>query len=639
MPSTIERLDSGKFERLARVFSKNWGVRVLLEGLTPCATNDGRIFLPVNSDNLSYADQQVIEGVLDHEVSHVREEVEAKARKSRGLQRITPLEQAGECKDNIEKLFWNCYEDNRIERNARSRWPGVADNLRRMSRHYVDLQKKAFEAQEPVNSWQLVATILAHGSDGDKLEWLPDDLDGLLELLRPDLELADQTKDAEQCYRLALWTIEKVRDLMPDEPPPPLPSPGDEPEKSESGGEGSEEGEKPSGSSEQPEKSDDDGGGGSGSDGDDDDGESPSGDDEGEDGPEQEPGDSGSTAPGRREDDEPEDESWMRSFREGLKQEPGIEDPMDPIKGKVEDAAEEDATYNRRWAPHPQAVKRDRWRVPDAGSANTYHNLSSIVRPQVAVMRSKLRVRLQTLAEDRIEADRESGAVDVASLYSLRLGNKRIFNEQVPGVRLDTAVSILVDQSASMGERGKYLRAREAAVAISETLHSIVTPFEVIGWTNTHGNRVPDESPYTRHLPFSYYVYKAFAENYLPVRTRLCGLGYHQENVDGEAVLAVARRLAVRPEDRKILIVLSDGKPLGGEEFYHLVQWHLGQVIRRVARAGIEIYGVGICSHSVKHYYTPANGSDYVIVNRVDELAVQLVRLLSGRLMAKRAAA
>ncbi len=624
MPTTIERLDSGKFERLARVFSKNWGVRVLLEGLTPCATNDGRIFLPVNSDDLSHADQQVIEGVLDHEVSHIREEVEAKARKARGEQRITPLEQAGECKDTIEKLIWNCYEDNRIERNARARWPGIADNLRRMARHYVERQQKAFEAQEPVNSWELVGTILAHGSDGDRLEWLPDEMDELLELLRPDLELANQTKDAEECYRLGLWTIEKVRDLMPDEPPPPPPMPGSAPEKSESGdGESDDEG----------------GGGGSGSDGDDESGGQSSGGEGEEEGPEQNPGDPNGGVPGRREPGEPDGESPMESFRKGLAEDPGIEDPMDPIRGKVEDAAEEDATYNQRWLPHPQAIKRDRWKVPSTGSAHAYQRLSELVRPQVAVMRSKLRIRLQTLAEDHVEADRESGAVDVASLYSLRLGNKRVFAEQFPGIRLDTAVSILVDQSASMSERSKYLRAREASVAISETLHSIGTPFEVIGWTNMRGTRVPEESPYTRHLPFIYNVYKAFSEGFLPARTRLCGLGYHEENVDGEAVLAVARRLAVRPEARKILIVLSDGEPLGGEDFYETVRWHLGQVIRRVASAGIEIYGVGICSSSVKHYYTPANGSDYVIVNKVDELAVQLVRLLSGRLMIRRVAA
>ena len=583
MPTTIERLDSGKFERLARAFSKNWGVRVFLDGLTPCATDDGRIFLPVNSDHLCYADQQVIEGVLDHEVSHIREEVEAKARKSRGEQRITPLEQAGECKDTVEKLIWNCYEDNRIERNARARWPGIADNLRRMARHYVEIQQKAFEAQEPVNSWELVAVILAHGSDGDKLEWLPDEMDELLELLRPDLELADQTKDAEECYRLGLWTIEKVRDLMPDEPPPPPSSP-------------------------QPDS------------GDDDDSEPMSG-----------AGGRPGTGPGSGDP--------MESFRKGLTEDPGIEDPMDPIRGKVEDAAEEDATHNQRWLPHPAAVQRDRWKAPSTGSAHAYQRLSELVRPQVAVMRSKLRIRLQTLAEDHVEADRESGAIDVASLYSLRLGNKRVFAEQLPGIHLDTAVSILVDQSASMSERSKYLRAREASVAISETLHSIGTPFEVIGWTNMHGTRVPEESPYTRHLPFIYNVYKAFCESYLPTRTRLCGLGYHDEDVDGEAVLAVARRLAVRPEARKILIVLSDGEPLGGEHFYETVRWHLGQVIRKVASAGIEIYGVGICSSSVKHYYTAANGSDYVIVNNVDELAAQLVRLLSGRLMARRAAA
>lgn len=643
MVSTIERLDSGKFERLARVFSKNWGVQVFLEGLVPHATADGKIYLPVNSDNLSHADQQVIEGLLDHEVSHIREEVEAKERQARGDPNLTPLERAGACNDAVEKLIWNCYEDNRIERNARSRWPGMADNLRKLRRHYVDLQKKSFEAEEPTNSWQLVGTIIAYGADGNTLDWLPDAADELLELLRSDIELADLTKNSEECYRLALWTIAKVRDLMPPEPPPPPePEPKKDPEKSEGGGGGSggDDGEKAS--ADQSGKDDDDEDDGAGQGEGDDDGESPSGDGEEEESEEEgsgDPGGKGGEVSGGSEEDEPSGESWMQSFGDGLNEDPGIEDPTDPIKGLIEDAAEEDATCNQRWMAHPEAIKRDRWKVPRTGSGHDYARLSMLVRPQVAVMRSRLRVRLQTLAEDRVDPDRESGAVDVASLYSLRLGNKRIFSEQVPGICLDTAISILIDQSGSMGESGKYLRAREAAIAISETINSFGIPFELIGWTNTHGNKVGHEHPYTRHLPFTYYVYKAFNEGYLPVRTRLCGIHWEEENVDGEAVLAVARRLAVRPEARKMLIVLSDGWPLGGEGQHEIVRWHLGEVIRKVTGAGIEVYGVGICSNAVEHYYSAANGSDHVVVNRISELAVQLVRLLSGRLMVGRKAA
>ncbi len=82
-----------------------------------------------------------------------------------------------------------------------------------------------------------------------------------------------------------------------------------------------------------------------------------------------------------------------------------------------------------------------------------------------------------------------------------------------------------------------------------------------------------------------------------------------------------------------MLIVLSDGEPLGGEGHHGVVQWHLGEVVRKVTGAGIEVYGVGICSRAVERYYNAANGSAHVVVNEIGELAVQLIRLLSGRLM------
>jgi len=73
-------------------------------------------------------------------------------------------------------------------------------------------------------------------------------------------------------------------------------------------------------------------------------------------------------------------------------------------------------------------------------------------------------------------------------------------------------------------------------------------------------------------------------------------------NLDGEAVLWQAGRLAARPERRRVMFVLSDGYPAGArrevDDYYYL---HAS--IRRVIDAGIEVYGIGIMSDAVRKFY------------------------------------
>ena len=75
------------------------------------------------------------------------------------------------------------------------------------------------------------------------------------------------------------------------------------------------------------------------------------------------------------------------------------------------------------------------------------------------------------------------------------------------------------------------------------------------------------------------------------------------KNVDGESLLWAAKRLLKRPEDRKILIVQSDGFPncpvLPGESRLALSE-HLSAVVPRVEATGIEVIGIGIMDDAVK---------------------------------------
>ncbi len=673
MASTLARLDNGRFQRLARIFSRDHGVRVLLRGLAPATIKDERgdvtILLPVNSDELGDAEQQVLEGVLDHEVSHVREEREAEARQARGEKCLTPLEQGFACRDKTEKMLWNCYEDVRIENAARKQWPGMADNLATTARHYVEVQRKSMQEGKPVNSWGIVGGIIAFGARGDYLGWVPKEAQPLIDLLQPEIEAAKRTETTEDCYRLAVVTIEKLRDKDLHEEPEPEPQPdnsgqpdphgdpgqGDATTTQADGGSGGQRkpgdgagrnSPPPDGPGDTPppqaggQEGSDQEGGGSGGDRTDGGNRQGGGPGEGDDAS----GDAGGPPPsadgdGDGQGDADGEAERRRSFMGGLQGGADTDDLANYVREIVKDMAAQDvAEHPQRWLPDPAAVDLDRWVASPSGTALEYQEISARVRPQVAVMRARLRVQLQTDAEDRVEGDRESGAVDPAALYSLRLGNRRVFSERVPGHEMDTVVSMLIDQSGSMAYRQKYRCAGEAAVALSETLDSFGIPFEVVGFQNCETGQVPYCPPYTRHAPFEYALFKAFAERYRSVRERLCSVGAGDYNIDGEAVITVARRLAAQPQQRKIMIVLSDGLPYGGDpELAPVVVWHLGEVIRSVSRAGIEVYGVGINSDCVEEFYNRENGSAHVVVDDVDDLASQVVRLLSGSLMRRAA--
>jgi cobalamin biosynthesis protein CobT len=87
-------------------------------------------------------------------------------------------------------------------------------------------------------------------------------------------------------------------------------------------------------------------------------------------------------------------------------------------------------------------------------------------------------------------------------------------------------------------------------------------------------------------------------------------------NVDGESVLNAAKRLLTRQEERKIMLVFSDGNPSGqdGDDTSKL-ETHLLNTVQNLQRMGIECFGFGICSDEVKDFYP-----NYAVLNKVEDL-------------------
>ena len=86
------------------------------------------------------------------------------------------------------------------------------------------------------------------------------------------------------------------------------------------------------------------------------------------------------------------------------------------------------------------------------------------------------------------------------------------------------------------------------------------------------------------------------------------------QNVDGEALHWAGKRLATRPESRKLVIALSDGAPECGE-YKSVMKEHLKNAVSDLKKARIGCIGVGIQSDSVENYY-----EDYVVFNSLADM-------------------
>lgn len=184
----------------------------------------------------------------------------------------------------------------------------------------------------------------------------------------------------------------------------------------------------------------------------------------------------------------------------------------------------------------------------------------------------------------------------------------------------DACVTLLVDQSGSM--RGE--RQRMAALAIDLAVHSLEVcrvRCEVLGFTTRFGADNPvaqawrkagSPSAPGRLNALRHVVFKTPSQPWRRARPQLGLLlreAFGFENVDGEALHWAARRLAHRPEPRKILVVLSDGAPYdaataqaNGREY---LEHHLRAVIAELESSPIHLVAIGT-GQEVGRYYRQA---------------------------------
>ena len=248
-----------------------------------------------------------------------------------------------------------------------------------------------------------------------------------------------------------------------------------------------------------------------------------------------------------------------------------------------------------------------------------------LVHLQGAVTKLANRLQRRLLAQQNRawDFDQEEGLLDTARLTRVVVSPEQPLSYKVERDTdfRDTVVTLLIDNSGSMRGRPISIAAISADI-MARTLERCAVRTEILGfttrawkggqsresWLAASRPARPGRLNDLRHI-----VYKSADMPWRRARRNL-GLmmreGLLKENIDGEALLWAHERLLARPEDRRILMVISDGAPVDDSTLSvnsgTYLERHLRQVIDWIeTRSPVELIAIGI-GHDVTRYYRRA---------------------------------
>ena len=264
-------------------------------------------------------------------------------------------------------------------------------------------------------------------------------------------------------------------------------------------------------------------------------------------------------------------------------------------------------------------------------------NLQSLV----SKLANKLQRQLLAKQNRSWEFDLEEGMLDAAKLSRIVVNpfHSLSYKMEKETEFKDTVVTLLIDNSGSM--RGRPISvAAICADILSRTLERCSVKVEILGfttknwkggksredWNSKNKPKNPGRLNDLRHI-----IYKSADKPWRQSKKNL-GLmlkeGLLKENIDGEALLWAFKRISSRKEERKILMVISDGAPVDDSTLSvnsgDYLEKHLKQTVKWIEEnSNIEILAVGI-GHDVTRYYKKA-----IKITDVQELGDVMINQLT----------
>ena len=241
----------------------------------------------------------------------------------------------------------------------------------------------------------------------------------------------------------------------------------------------------------------------------------------------------------------------------------------------------------------------------------------------ISRLANRMQRKLQAQQLRSWEFDLEEGLLDTAKLTRVVINplQSLSFKQEYKNKFKDTVVTLLIDNSGSMRGRPISLAAMASDILV-RTLERCGVKVEVLGFTtvNWKGGQSMElwaekGRPATpgRLNDLKHIIYKSASEQYHRTKKNF-GLmlrdGLLKENIDGEALEWAYARIKSRNEDRKILMVISDGAPVDDATLSHnpnnYLEKHLRDTIEKVEKDScVDLLAIGI-GHDVERYYKHA---------------------------------
>ncbi len=259
----------------------------------------------------------------------------------------------------------------------------------------------------------------------------------------------------------------------------------------------------------------------------------------------------------------------------------------------------------------------------------------------VTRLANRLQRRLMAQQSRSWDFDQEEGLLDAARLARVVIspGQSLSYKIERDTEFKDTVVTLLIDNSGSMRGRPISIAAISADI-MARTLERCGVKTEILGFTTRawKGGQsreawLADGKPQKpgRLNDLRHILYKKADEPWRRARRNL-GLmmreGLLKENIDGEALLWAHNRLLARPEDRRILMVISDGAPVDDSTLSvnsaGYLESHLRKVIEWIEKSSpVQLVAIGI-GHDVTRYYKRA-----VTIMDVEQLGGTIIEQLA----------
>ena len=476
----------------------------------------------------------------------------------------------------IVKDMLNIVEDIRIEVLQETHWRGCAVNLRNMRDNiYKRVTDEAWASKDHLERIMILIFCYARGGVTEPfVARYGMDYAGIIEALDPEIEQAKLAKNTAEALVIAKEILRRLEEMI--EEMEKEEDSDDEMERIRIPGEGGDPGEG-------------------------------------------EPLEDEADVPvgGGKPDDKGKDKKIVKKLKEAMK-DPGKKREMPSAADIIRKEADAFKGYR------PYSTCSDSFKPPEIIKIDTlahYEKIRQGLSQTAGVLKKQMLRILLSRKRSKWVGGKRRGTLNPATLHQAVNGTSdQLYRERKIGRKINTAVSILVDLSGSMGG-DKILKARETTILLAEGINPIGIPFEILGFTgdlkDAAGSFKEKESERTIARKFDRWgsldmvYFKLFEEPFgQEQKKRIASMTSHSQNYDGESVQYAADRLLKRPEPKKILFVLSDGAPAASRCRMRSLSPHLKAVTRKLESIpGFYLVGFGIKTEAPAKYYNETTSS------------------------------